>query len=118
MKIGEAARSLGTTPSTLRLRESAGELMPARRTTGGTRYYSVADLLGVGEESAPTVAYARVSSHDQMADLDRQQAVLEAYCAANGWRIHGIRDLGSGMNYRKKGLQELLELILRRRMRR
>ena len=25
-----------------------------------------------------------------------------------------IRDLGSGMNYRKKGLQELLELILRR----
>ncbi len=27
-----------------------------------------------------------------------------------------IRDLGSGMNYRKKGLQELLELILHRRV--
>ena len=65
----------------------------------------MADLLGVGDESAPTVAYARVSSHDQMADLDRQQAVLEAYCAVNGWRIHEIRDLGSGMNYREKGLQ-------------
>ena len=26
-----------------------------------------------------------------------------------------IRDLGSGMNYRKKGLQELLGLILHRR---
>ena len=32
-----------------------------------------------------------------------------------GWRTQVIRDLGSGMNYRKKGLQELLELILRRR---
>jgi predicted site-specific integrase-resolvase len=63
-----------------------------------------------------TVCYARVSSHDQKADLDRQQATLEAYCAAQGWRTQVIRDLGSGMNYRKKGLQELLELILRRRV--
>ena len=29
-----------------------------------------------------------------------------------------ITDLGSGMNYRKKGLHQLLELILERRMRR
>ena len=59
-----------------------------------------------------------VSSHDQKADLDRQHAVLEAYCAAKGWRPQVIRDLGSRMNYRKKGLQKLLELIRRRRMRR
>ena len=57
-----------------------------------------------------------MSSHDQKADLDRQHAALEAYCAVQGWRTpRVIRDLGSGMNYRKKGLQELLELILRRR---
>ena len=56
-----------------------------------------------------------MSSHDQKADLDRQHAALEAYCAAQGWRTQVIRDLGSGMNYRKKGLQELLELILHRR---
>ena len=29
-----------------------------------------------------------------------------------------IRDLGSGMNYRKKGLRQLLEMVLERRMRR
>ena len=108
----------GTTPATLRLWESSGELIPARKTKGGTRYYSIADLQGVGGESAPTVAYARVSSHDQKAELNRQHATLEAYCAAKGWRTHVIRGLGSGMNYRKKGLQELLELILRRRIRR
>ena len=92
--------------------------MPARKTAGGTRYYSVADLLGMRTEDAPTVCYARVSSHDQKADLERQCAALEAYCAAQGWQSHLIRDLGSGMNYRKKGLQELLELLLRKRMRR
>ena len=64
------------------------------------------------------VAYARVSSHDQKADLKRQQGALEAYCAAKGWRFEVICDLGSGLNYRKKGLRRLLELILRRRMRR
>ena len=57
-------------------------------------------------------------SHDQKADLDRQHAALEAYCAAQGWRTEVIRDLGSGMNYWKKGLQQLLEMILRRQMKR
>ena len=118
MKIGEAARLIGSTPDTLRRWEANGELLPARKTRGGTRYYAIADLLGLTNEDAPTVAYARVSSHDQKADLERQQAALEAYCAAKGWRFEIICDLGSGLNYRKKGLQRLLELILRRRMRR
>ena len=45
-------------------------------------------------------------------------AMLEAYCAAKGWRSQLIKDLGSGMNYRKKGLRELLEMLLRKQMRR
>ena len=118
VKIGEAARLIGSTPDTLRRWEANGELLPARKTRGGTRYYAVADLLGLTNEDAPTVAYARVSSHDQKADLKRQQGALEAYCAAKGWRFEVICDLGSGLNYRKKGLRRLLELILRRRMRR
>ena len=46
-------------------------MLPARKTRGGTRYYAIADLLGLTSEDAPTVAYARVSSHDQKADLKR-----------------------------------------------
>ena len=118
MKIGAAAQILGTTPGQLRKWEKTGELLPTRRTKGGTRYYAVSDLSGITNEAAPTVCYARVSSYDQKADLDRQQAVLEAYCAAKGWRTEIIRDLGSGMNYNKKGLQRLLELILRRQLKR
>jgi putative resolvase len=118
VKIGEAAALIGSTPATLRKWEETGELLPARKTKGGTRYYAVADLLALGDTDAPTVCYARVSSHDQKSDLDRQHEMLETYCAAKGWRSEVIRDLGSGMNYRKKGLQQLLDMILRRKMRR
>ncbi len=69
VKIGEAAKLLGTTPDTLRKWESTGELLPKRKTKGGTRYYDVAELLNLGDEDAPTVCYARVSSYDQKEDL-------------------------------------------------
>ena len=98
--------------------EETGELLPARKTKGGTRYYATADLMGLKSLDAPTICCARVSSRDQKDDLHRQHEVLEAYCAAKGWRTQVIRDHGSGMNYNKKGLRELLERILRRQMKR
>lgn len=96
----------------------AGELVPDRRSRGGTRYYDVGKVLGLGNEDMPTVGYARVSSHDQKNDLVRQRELLEAFCSAKGWRHEVIADLGSGLNYRKKGLNHLLELILHKRIRR
>ena len=118
VKIGEAAALLGVSVVTLRKWEASGELVPARKTAGGTRFYAVTDLMELGDADAPTVCYARVSSHDQKADLERQHAMLEAYCAAKGWRSEVIKDLGSGMNYRKPGLNKLLEMILRKQMKR
>jgi predicted site-specific integrase-resolvase len=93
-------------------------LLPARKTRGGTRYYDYAELVGLESKAKPTIGYVRVSSHDQKADLDRQHAIVESYCAAKGWRTEIIRDMGSGMNYRKKGLNKLLKLILRKEIRR
>jgi predicted site-specific integrase-resolvase len=58
------------------------------------------------------VAYARVSSHDQKDDLERQKQVLELYCARQGWTFEVVADLGSGMNYNKKGLKRLLSEVL------
>ena len=73
VKIGEAARILGTTPGQLRKWESNGELVPARKTRGGTRYYLMSDLFERQTSPAEplTVCYARVSSQDQKEDLDR-----------------------------------------------
>ena len=118
IRIGAAARLLGVTPQTLRQWETTGHLVPVRKGAGGTRYYSASQLLGHQTDDLPTVCYARVSSYDQKADLERQAALLETYCAAHGWSFLVIRDLGSGMNYRKKGLHQLLEMILERRMQR
>ena len=113
--IGAAAKALGVSTSTLRRWEAAGRLAPTR-TEGGQRRYDVAALLP-GIRPAPqsnrkTVAYARVSSHDQRADLERQKQVLELYCASHGWTFEVVSDLGSGMNYHKKGLKNLLDDII------
>ena len=118
VKIGKASETLGVSIQTLHKWEETGELLPDRKSAGGTRYYDITKLLKLGDEDAPTIAYARVSSHDQKADLVRQAELLEAFCSAKGWRFEIIQDLGSGMNYRKKGLNQLLEMILRKKMRR
>jgi excisionase family DNA binding protein len=115
LSIGAAAKTLGVSTSTLRRWEAAGRLVPVR-TEGGQRRYDLAALRPgqIHGATVPlrTVAYARVSSHDQRADLERQKQVLELYCAAQGWPFDIIADLGSGMNYHKRGLQRLLDEIL------
>ena len=58
------------------------------------------------------VAYARVSSHDQKEDLKRQVQRLKIYLTNETCPVQIIDDLGSGMNYKKKGLAKLIKLIL------
>ena len=117
LKIGEAAKLLGVSIQTLRRWEETGYLIPARRSKGNTRYYNLDQLIGAKKvESDLTVAYARVSSHDQKEDLKRQAEVLAAYCTKQGWNFQVIQDLGSGMNYQKKGLRTLIDLILERKI--
>lgn len=118
LTIGQAAEALGVSVQTLRRWEREGKIAP-ERTKGGQRRYDLSafrpDEFRAGD-TRKTVAYARVSSGDQRSDLERQKQVLEAYCAAQGWTFEVVSDLGSGMNYRKKGLQRLLDEILDRKV--
>ncbi|AJE19768.1 IS607 family transposase [Azotobacter chroococcum] len=116
VSIGEAAKALGVSITTLRRWEASGKLV-AEHTAGGHRRYDLAKLKpelfrSEAEACRRTVAYARVSSHDQKDDLERQKQVLELYCARQGWTFEVIADLGSGMNYQKKGLKRLLESLI------
>lgn len=63
------------------------------------------------KQDKPTIAYARVSSHDQKKDLQRQVEQLQLFCSANGWEHQVIEDLGSGLNYHKKGLRTLIKAL-------
>ena len=115
VSISEAARTLGVSITTLRRWEAEGRLIP-EHTSGGHRRYDLAKIKPEWFRFTPderhTVAYARVSSHDQKDDLERQKQVLELYCAKQGWTFEIVSDLGSGMNYYKKGLKRLLNEIL------
>lgn len=112
--IGEAAKALGVSITTLRRWDASGKLVP-EQTAGGHRRYDLAKLRpelfrATNEADRATIAYARVSSHDQKNDLERQKQLLELYCARQGWTYEVIADLGSGMNYRKKGLKRFKSL--------
>ena len=114
--IGEAAEILGVSVTTLRRWDKAGKLIP-EKTASGHRRYDILKLKPgiyreIHQEANKTIAYARVSSNDQKSDLERQKQVLELYCARQGWAYEIISDLGSGMNYHKKGLKRLISDIL------
>lgn len=111
--IGIAAKQLGVSQDTLRRWERAGKIS-VERTVSGHRRYDLSKLLGIATpqlNSKYTLAYARVSSHDQKSDLDRQAQVLENFCSVNGWTYEIIQDLGSGLNFQKRGLKKLIQNI-------
>jgi predicted site-specific integrase-resolvase len=123
VKIGKAAKILGVTPQTLLKWENSGELVPDRRSQGRVRYYDLDKIrsTGLGIEDLPTVGYAHVVGPGQEAGLTQQEELLEAFCAAKGWRHEVISDsgrrAGSGSGP-GAGLRRLLKLILSKRIRR
>ena len=54
--------------------------------------------------------YARVSSHEHRANLDRQVERLEDYCAAKGYQVSKVvKEIGSGVNDNRAKFLALLE---------
>ena len=116
VSIGKAANILGVSIPTLRNWDKAGKLSPSFITAGGTRMYDLATLnLIRGKKSIVpdryTLAYARVSTQSQKKELETQKELLTLYCSKQGYRYKLISDIGSGLNYTKAGLNELIELI-------
>jgi len=70
--------------------------VPARQTATGT---ILAGVPAAGSGVARVVVYARVSSHDQRADLDRQVARVTGWVTGQGLTVAGVvRGVGSGLN--------------------
>lgn len=121
MTIREAANFLNVTIETMRTWDKTGKL-PSYRTEGGHRRYDKDELIKYLNTNHPvlkdkiTIAYARVSTSSQKDDLERQEKVLTNYCEIHGYKFKVISDIGSGLNYNKKGLKEVIELISNNRV--
>ncbi|MFV0502354.1 MAG: IS607 family transposase [Lachnospirales bacterium] len=115
--IGEFSKMIGKTPQTLRDWHRKGSFIPNHITDGGTRYYSQEQLnhfLGIKGEKTKNrkiIGYCRVSSNKQKDDLERQVENVKTYMIAKGYSFDVITDIGSGINYNKKGLNQLIDLI-------
>jgi len=98
---------IGVTPQTLSQWANDGKLKVVK-TQGGHRRYlfqQVAKSASSVEQKA--YCYARVSSAKQKGDLQRQVALLKAQ-----YPNHQIlEDIGSGINFRRRGLITLLERV-------
>lgn len=121
-KAGEVAKILGITTQTLRVYEDDNKISYFR-SEGGHRLVKREDLLfflqqkGIliddTKQQKQDVVYARVSSHEQKAkgDLDRQALyIIESRKDLQSPLI--LKEVGSGLNDRRKKLQELINLVL------
>ena len=113
--IHEFSKLICRTPQTLRTWDKKGTLKPDHLGPNGYRYYSEAQLREVlgktSRQSKKTVGYCRVSSAKQKDDLERQCESVTTYLLAQGKPFEIITDIGSGINYNKKGLRELVSRI-------
>lgn len=119
LSIGKLAKHLGVSVVTIRRWEESGKIKLAFRTFGNHRRFNLNECKFKSNEEKQTVCYARVSSRDQIRDLNTQAQVLIKYCTHNNI-INPllITDIGSGLNYKKLGLNKLLNLILNQKINR
>ena len=101
----EVSRILGVHPQTPRAWAREGRISYIR-TEGNQHRYDVDSYIGNAKPTV-TVGYCRVSSKKRSADLERQVAFLrERYLDAEV-----VTDVGSGLNFRRRGPPSILERV-------
>jgi predicted site-specific integrase-resolvase len=108
----EAKELLRVTATTLRRWDKEGKIQVIR-TPSGIRMYNkkcIREILGQVSSTQPkqNIIYCRVSSKKQVNDLERQKDFLRS----NYPNHKLVSDIGSGINFKRKGLQKILELAM------
>jgi putative resolvase len=107
MKLSEWARRNGVHYQTAYRWFRSGTLpVPARKLATGT---ILVDVARAASAAGGVALYARVSAHDQRADLDRQLGRLAAWAAGQGLAVtQTVAEVGSGVNGNRPKLRRLL----------
>ena len=117
LTTGKAAKYVGRHPKTMQALDRA-KLLPAKRTSTGRRYWLREDLdkyLGRTAIIAPRqrIAYCRVSSQAQRADLNNQRKIVEDFCVAKGLEnVDFVMEIGGGLNFKRPKFLTLLDAII------
>jgi predicted site-specific integrase-resolvase len=103
-----ARETLGVCNKTLRNWANTGKL-DFILTEGGWRKYNISKYLKCNNlQNKKKICYARVSSYDQKSDLSQQICFL-----TEKYPDHEIiKDIGSGINFKRKGLKKLIEMAI------
>lgn len=125
LTLKETQTLLNVSKSTLQRWDNTDKLK-AVRTEGGHRRYRLSDIEKVlGTETTTTdnntvvATYARCSTSDkkQHGDIDRQSDRLFEYCTKHHYKVeHIIKDMGSGLNDKRKGFVKLCGLVIGRKI--
>lgn len=102
----KASEILGIHPNTLRKWADEGKIKHIK-TDAGQRRFDVASFLQPSS-GRRKIVYARVSSPNQKDDLASQVRELRSRYPDH----EVIEDFGSGLNFKRKGLQTLLDAIM------
>ena len=106
---------IGKSVNTLQKWDRRG-ILHALRSPTNRRYYTHEHYLQyrglISSEQGKVIAYARVSSPSQKKDLATQKEALGAYCLAHGVKVdEWVEDIGSALNYKRKGFNQIIEQI-------
>src|SRR5260370_24624514 len=106
---------IGKSVNTLQKWDRKG-ILPAFRSPTNRRYYTHDQYLQyrglISSKQGKVLAYARVSSPSQKKDLAIQKEALRAYCLEQGVKVdEWVEDIGSALNYKRKGFNEVVEQI-------
>lgn len=103
--LRKAVELTGLHPNTLRKYADNGTIEAKK--VGKQRLYSVVSLKKLSAKSA-VICYTRVSSSKQRDDLARQVVYMQEQFP----KAKIIQDVGSGLNFKRKGLQSILDMLL------
>src|SRR3989442_10802020 len=112
----EFGQLIGRKTKTLQKWDREGKLKAHRSPTTNRRYYTHDQYLQyrglVAQEQGLTIVYTRVSGVAQKPDLAHQIKALEAYCKQHALTVdEWMSDIGSGLNYKRKQFNRLMEMI-------
>lgn len=122
-KPNEFAQLLNVSVKTLQRWDNEGTLI-AHRNPKGRRYYLHSQYeayMGIQTENqvGRTIIYARVSNAGQKDDLENQIQFLRDFANARGLIVDEvISDTGSGLNYKRKKWNKLLDDVMERNVQR